>query len=104
MAWLVQGSYYHSDSFQNKWGQEGRDALAKLRLLGAYVNGVRIEMVIELQKGTFTTVGITLSFAPWVYRGNDQHPNVHVCGSSTSFRKPYTSTISATVVARQASA
>lgn len=64
MAWLVQGSYYHSQAFQDKWGQTGRDALAKMRLLGSYVNGVRIEIVIEIkEQDLYSDPEVTLSFA-----------------------------------------
>ena len=48
IAWLVQGEWHHSASGQATRNQTGRDMFARLRLMGAMVNGVRIEMVVEL--------------------------------------------------------
>ena len=48
LAWLVQGSYYHSVHFQRAHAQDDRDIVAELRLKGQYVGGVRIESVVSL--------------------------------------------------------
>lgn len=43
MAWNVQGEYWHGQS-----GGKRRDELARLKLLGAYIQGARIGAVVEL--------------------------------------------------------
>jgi hypothetical protein len=50
LAWLIQGGYYHSAAFQQKHGQEGRDILAEMELMGKVINGVRIVAVVQLQE------------------------------------------------------
>lgn len=42
-AWLVQGTFWH-----NKPGRPGIDAANKMRLEGSYVNGQKINKVIEI--------------------------------------------------------
>lgn len=43
IAWLIQGEYWH-----NKRRNPGRDASARVLLLGADVGGIRIKSVVEL--------------------------------------------------------
>lgn len=48
--WLIQGDYFHSAEFQARYRQEGRDALAKMRLLGQTIKGRKILRVVELEE------------------------------------------------------
>lgn len=49
-AWLIQGDYYHSSGFQERYQQQGRDMVAKLRLTKSYFAGVTIERVITMNE------------------------------------------------------
>jgi hypothetical protein len=49
-AWLVQGNWYHSSSFQQQYLQEGRDLAAKLALEGSRYAGFQIKKVVTLQE------------------------------------------------------
>lgn len=49
-AWLIQGSWYHSSEFQQRYMQEGRDITARLTLKGAAYAGYLIEEVVTLDE------------------------------------------------------
>lgn len=48
LAWLIQGEFFHSATFQFRHGQLDRDLRARMFLKGQVVNGIRIDTVVEL--------------------------------------------------------
>lgn len=50
LAWLIQGEYYHGQSFQMRMNQYERDARADIMLRGRVVQGVLIRAVVQIDE------------------------------------------------------